>query len=254
MIDPQGPLPPEVYWRRRVVGVVGAVVAVAVVIALIVWAGGSGSGDDSDPQNAAAASSTADAAPPKAPAPSSAKKDSPVSSEAPSGGGDHGQGGDPSAAPESGDPAKSSAPEAAPAGRDGNTCADQGLSVVLYTDKPTYAAGDQPEFTIVTTNGGLAECSRDIGKNAQNVIVRSLDGARTLWSAQDCAPDKTVNEQVLRPGQQVRDTITWSGTTSSPGCKKPRTQIPAGGYQAIAKLGEKESAPITFNVVRPAQQ
>lgn len=132
-------------------------------------------------------------------------------------------------------------------------CADQSLSVVLYTDKPTYTVGDQPIFTIVTTNGGLAPCSRDIGKAAQNVIVRTLDGARVLWSAQDCAPDKSVNVQPLQPGQQVNDTITWSGTTSSPGCKRKRVQIAAGAYQATGKLGERESAPITFNVVPPAQ-
>ena len=133
-------------------------------------------------------------------------------------------------------------------------CSDQALSVVLYTDKPTYTKGDQPVFTVVVTNGGLAPCSRDVGKAAQNVVVRSLDGTRTLWSAQDCAPDKTVNNQVLNPGQQVQDNVTWSGTTSNPGCNKARVTIPVGAYQAIAKVGARESAPITFNVVAPAQQ
>ncbi|MGB6040580.1 MAG: hypothetical protein WBG39_12090, partial [Gordonia sp. (in: high G+C Gram-positive bacteria)] len=159
-------------------------------------------------------------------------------------------GGDPSAPPSS--PATPAA-EPAPGVPGLEPCADQSLSVVLYTDKPTYTVGDQPIFTIVTTNGGLAPCSRDIGKAAQNVIVRTLDGARVLWSAQDCAPDKSVNVQPLQPGQQVNDTITWSGTTSSPGCKRKRVQIAAGAYQATGKLGERESAPITFNVVPPAQ-
>ncbi|GAA4664465.1 hypothetical protein [Gordonia humi] len=250
MIEPQGPLPSEVYWRRRLVAIVGAVVAVVVVIALIVWAGSSSDGD-SKPANAAASDSTSSTAKPAAPAPSTPSTDSPApsSSEAPSGGGEHGEGGDPSAPAQT--PASSEVP-AAPAIE--NLCSDQSLSVVLYTDKPTYTQGDQPVFTIVTTNGGLSACNRDVGKVAQNVIVRSLDGARTLWSAQDCAPDKAVNVQLLQPGQQVSDDITWSGTTSSPGCKKPRQQIPAGAYQAIGKLGEKESAPITFNVVKPAEQ
>ncbi|MCF8605641.1 hypothetical protein L5I01_19990 [Gordonia sp. HY442] len=244
MIEPQGPLPPEVYWRRRLLAIVGGVVAVIVVIALIVWAGSS-SDDGSDPANAAATDSASQT--PKAPAPASSSSQAPApSSDAPSGGGQHGEGGDPSeSAP---------APTSDASAPIENLCPDQSLSVVLYTDKPTYTQGDQPVFTLVTTNGSLAACNRDLGKNAQNVIVRSLDGARTLWSAQDCAPDKAVNVQLLQPGQQVNDDTTWSGTTSSPGCKKPRQQIPAGAYQAIAKVGEKESAPITFNVVKPAQQ
>lgn len=238
------------YWRRRVVAGAGIVVAVVAVILLIVALSG-GSGDNPDSTNAAAKSS---ARPSPAPAPSSTESAAP-SSEAPSGGGTHGDGGDPSAAPEAEQPG---APAEQPAGNPADqtgvpACSDQSLSVVLYTDKPTYSTGDQPVFTLVTTNGGLAPCSRDIGKAAQNVTVRTLDGSRTLWSAQDCAPDKSVNIQVLQPGQQVRDDITWSGTTSSPGCKKKRVQIAPGGYQAIGKLGERESAPITFNVVAPAQ-
>ena len=126
--------------------------------------------------------------------------------------------------------------------------------MVLYTDKPTYTIGQQPVFTIVTTNAGLSDCTRDVGKAAQNVIVRTLDGSRTLWAARDCSPIETVNNVVLKPAQQVKDTITWSGTTSSPGCERPRTQVPAGSYSAIGKIGERESFPITFNVVAPAQE
>lgn len=244
MIEPQGPLPPEVYWRRRVVAGVGIVVAVVAVILLIVALSG-GSGDSAPDSKNAAAKSSATSTPP---APSSTPS-APASSEAPSGGGNHGGGGDPSAKPS--EPA--APPPGDPAAQTGvPLCSDQSISVVLYTDKPTYTVGDQPVFTIVSTNGGLAACTRDVGKAASNVTVRTLDGARTLWSAQDCAPDKSVNIQVLQPGQQARDDITWSGTTSSPGCKKKRVQIAPGGYQASAKLGERESAPITFNVVAPA--
>ncbi|GAA3950721.1 hypothetical protein [Gordonia caeni] len=240
MIEPQGPLPTEVYWKRRLLAVGAAVVAVALVIALIIWASTSGD-DDPAATPAAATSSALDADPVEEPAESSA---APESGETPV---------PPSSAPESeseGAPAQTPPSEGAEAAQ----CSDQALSVVLYTDKPTYTKGDQPVFTVVMTNGGLAPCSRDVGKAAQNVVVRSLDGTRTLWSAQDCAPDKTVNNQVLTPGQQVSDNITWSGTTSSPGCDKPRVAIPVGAYQAIAKVGAKESAPITFNVVAPAQQ
>ncbi|MFM9379292.1 hypothetical protein [Gordonia sp. VNK21] len=243
MEPPQGPLPTEVYWRRRLLAGGIAVVVVAVVIGLIVWAGSSGGGDDNSTSKNAAVGSSVESAPattePEAPATGESPADAPAQTSA----------------SESAAPSENPAQTTPAQGQEGAAqCTDQALSVVLYTDKPTYTRGDQPVFTIVTTNGGLADCSRDVGKASQNVIVRSLDGTRTLWSAQDCAPDKTVNHTVLKPGQQVTDDVTWSGTTSNPGCTKARTEIPVGAYQAVAKVGERESAPITFNVVAPAQQ
>ncbi|MGV9478583.1 hypothetical protein [Gordonia aichiensis] len=250
MIEPQGPLPSEIYWRRRIVAGGVAVAALALVIGLIVW---TTSGGDKSPSNTASASSVSTTTSPA--------YGSSESSQAPSGqGGSGGGGGNPAngSAGVSGQPGQSPASGEAPAPASGVNgtplCPDQNIAVVLYTDKPTYTVGDQPVFTIVTTNAGLTACTRDVGKAAQNVVVRTLDGTRTLWSAQDCSPLKDVNNVVLQPQQQAKDTITWSGTTSNPGCDKPRVAVAAGSYQAIGKIGEKESAPITFNVVAPAQQ
>ncbi|MFW0795164.1 hypothetical protein AAFP30_15230 [Gordonia sp. CPCC 205515] len=254
MIEPQGPLPPEIYWRRRVVAIGGAAVVVALIIGLIVWSTG---GSDDSPSNAAASSSETSTTA------YSSETSAPSSSEAASGG----YGGAAAGGAAAGGAANGSVPvsgsAAVPSGAAAQApgpvpasglCPDSNIGVVLYTDKPTYTTGDQPVFTIVTTNVGLTECTRDVGKAAQDVVVRTLDGTRTLWSARDCSPLQTVNNVTLQPAQQVRDTITWSGTTSNPGCDKPRVPIAVGGYQAIGKIGEKESAPITFNVVAPAQQ
>ncbi|MFT4201217.1 hypothetical protein [Gordonia sp. (in: high G+C Gram-positive bacteria)] len=263
MIEPQGPLPQEIYWRRRIVAGGGAVAFVGLVIALILSALPS----QGDGKQVAATNSTTPAAPapPKNPQP------------APQGdaqaGGQQGENqaapqGDGSAAPQGEQASKAPEGQAAAAQGDQgaqnnaagepvpaqNLCTDQSLSVVLYTDKPTYKVGDQPVFTLAVTNGGLTACTRDIGKSVQNVVVRSLDGTRTLWSARDCSPLRSVNNVEFQPGQQERDTINWSGTTSKPGCKTPREPIPPGAYRAIGKIGERESAPITFNVVAPAQQ
>lgn len=230
------------------------VAIVALVVGLIVWAQ-SGGGDDTKNTAAAASSSST--------MPSTATTNESVDpSQAPSGGGPGGGNGagarDGAALPGGRRivAGASSTPGASQAAGYGSVplCADTSLAVVLYTDKSTYTTGSQPVFTIVTTNAGLTACTRDVGKSAQNVVVRTLDGTRTLWTARDCSPINTVNNQVLQPQQQVKDTITWSGTTSTAGCKTPRTQVGAGSYQAVGKMGEKESAPVTFNVVAPAQQ
>lgn len=255
MIEPQGPLPPEIYWRRRIVAGVGAVAFVGLVLMLIISALPSSSDDQQ-----VAATSSAPAPPPPAKKPPAGPQGNQNQNQA---AGQQGPGGAPApqgtdnnnqAAPQGpAAPTEAARPVPPPVPAD-NLCTDQSLSVVLYTDKATYKVGDQPIFTIAVTNGGLTECVRDIGKAAQNVVVRSLDGTRTLWSARDCSPLRTVKNVTFAPGQQERDTITWSGTTSTPGCKTPREPIAPGAYRAIGKIGERESAPITFNVVAPAQQ
>ncbi len=245
MLEPQGPLPPEIYWRRRALAAGVVVVVVVVIVGIIVLATG---GSDETPTNTSAGlSSVTSVSPPETIDPSQ------------SGVTGGGSGGGSVAAPASGAPGASApapsgvpqssqVPGAVPAS---GLCPDQNISVVLYTDKPGYTTGDKPIFTIVVTNAGLSECTRDVGKDMQNVTVRSLDGVRYIWSATDCSPINTVNNQLLRPAAQFKDTIVWSGTTSSPGCKLPRVPAGAGPYQAVGALGQRQSAPITFNFVDP---
>ncbi|MCH5645272.1 MULTISPECIES: hypothetical protein [unclassified Gordonia (in: high G+C Gram-positive bacteria)] len=251
MIEPQGPLPPEIYWRRRVVAAGGGLVVLAVVVGLIVWMT---SGNDAAKNTAANAplSSAAATTPPVVPSEPSSQNPGGPGGPAPNGGNPAGT----TTTPPTPGSSTAAVPTTGPAGPApvGGLCPDESISVVLLMDKPTYTVGQRPVFTLVTTNAGVAACTRDVGKASQNVVVRTLDGTRTLWTARDCSPLQTVNNQLLQPGQQVRDTIVWSGTTSNPGCDKPRVQIPVGAYKAVGKIGERESFPQTFNVVAPAQQ
>lgn len=246
MLEPQGPLPPEIYWRRRALAVGVAVLVIVVIVGIIVLATG---GSDEKPTNTSASLSTT---------PTSAQLPESIdpSQSGVTGGGSGGVSTAPSTsgAPgastpaSSGVPQSSQAPGAVPVS---GLCPDQNISLVLYTDKPTYTTGDKPTFTLVVTNAGLTECTRDVGKDMQNVTVRSLDGTRYIWSATDCSPINTINNQLLKPAQQFKDTIVWSGTTSAPGCKLPRVQAGAGPYQALGALGQRQSAPITFNFTNP---
>lgn len=250
MLDPQGPLPPEIYWRRRALAVGVLVVVLAVIVGLIFWISG---GDDGGKNTANSSDLTGT---PSYALPSAYSDPSASSSAAPGGvsGGSGGGGvagpGESQAAGQPGTGGQTPAgdtPEPVPAS---GLCPDQNVSVVLYTDKPVYNEGDQPIFTIAVTNAGLSECTRDVGKAMQNVTVLNLSGDRRIWASGDCAPVEGVNNQLLKPGQQVKETIDWSGTTSSPGCEAPREAVAPGSYQAVAKIGEKASEPITFNVSR----
>src|SRR5699024_12328611 len=55
VMEPQGPLDPQIYWRRRMAAGGGALVLLIVLIIIIAVSCGSGSGSDSDdPEDTAA--------------------------------------------------------------------------------------------------------------------------------------------------------------------------------------------------------
>lgn len=254
MLEPHGPLPPEIYWRRRVLAAGLALFAVLVVVLLIVFVGG---GKDSS-QNAATASSTTPVT--TSGLPPSQAPDGADPSAANNNGGTGGAGG--SGAPQSGAAGSGAASASASSSGGGvptpgavvagGPCPDANISVVVGADKATYALGEQPTFEATITNAGPVPCSRDIGTGQQQLIVLTLDGSKQLWTNFDCTFQPGIKNEVLQPGQQLRYKLQWAGTTSAPGCQTQRVAVAPGAYQVVAQLGAKRSAPVTFNIVRAA--
>ncbi|MEV6772716.1 hypothetical protein AB0N05_29170 [Nocardia sp. NPDC051030] len=221
MLEPNGPLPPEIYWRRRLV----AIGATALALAIVVWVGfallrGSGDGD----QKTDAKATTSAAGSTNKPAGSSTG--APESSQA--------------------KPSGSVTGTAAPVGQ--GQCPDQSLAVKVNVGQPTYKNGEQPVFGIVITNISSATCERDMGSGLQLVSVQSLDGQRKLWSSTDCYPDGTPDVRSLNPGQQAAFTVTWSGATSQPACAGDRVPVSPGPYTVVAQIGSVRSSPEPFNI------
>ncbi|WP_159841954.1 hypothetical protein [Nocardia sp. CY41] len=214
MLEPNGPLPPEIYWRRRVFAIGILVVALALVIwvVLAVARGGDSPGD-----SRTAGSSTVTAEPAEAAA-------------KPSG--------------ESGAPKTSAAASSAAAG----PCPDQSLAIKVTVEQPTYKTGEQPVFGIVITNISAVPCTRDMGSGLQQVSVHTLDGQRRLWSSTDCYPDGQPDVRTMSRGEQAAFTVTWSGTTSQPSCAGERVQVPPGAYSVVAQLGSVRSMAEPFNI------
>ncbi|MFG1797015.1 hypothetical protein [Nocardia sp. NPDC049149] len=229
MLEPNGPLPPEIYWRRRALAIGALVVALALVIWLVltVSRGGNSPGDS---KPVAAGSSTS--APSKAADGSTAKPAGTGESEAP----------------------KSSTSGSATATPSGTTtaaagqCPDQSLAVKVTIEQPTYKVGEQPVFWIVITNISQAACARDMGSGLQQVSVWTLDGQRRLWSSADCYPDGQPDVRTLNRGEQASFTVTWSGSTSQPNCAGDRVQVPPGAYSVVAQMGSVRSSIEPFNL------
>ncbi|KAA0022025.1 hypothetical protein [Antrihabitans cavernicola] len=241
MLEPNGPLPPEIYWRRRALAIGVGLVALLVLIWIVTSL--RGGGDSSD--TTAAASSSSLSATSTAAASGSSKASS--TSEPSGSSAAESTSGDSTSATESGSGAPTTPASGAPAVPPGQ-CPDQSLALKATVEQPTYQAGQEPVFGIVITNISTAACARDLGAGLQQALVYSLDGSQRLWSNADCYPNATPDMRTLAPGQQAAFTVKWSGTNSAPDCAGERTPVPPGAYTVVAQLGALRSAPEPFNI------
>ncbi|MEV5840286.1 hypothetical protein [Nocardia sp. NPDC052112] len=225
MLEPTGPLPPEIYWRRRALAIGLLVVALALVIWLVLTVT---RGGDSPGTTKAAETSSAPAT--NKPAGASSSTPPPTTGEA--------------GAKPSGTTAAAASGTQVAAG----TCPDQSLAVKVTVEQPTYKTGETPVFGIVITNISSTACSRDVGSGLQQVSVTTLDGQRRLWSSTDCYPDGAPDVRTLNRGEQAAFMVTWSGSTSQPNCAGDRVQVPPGAYAVVAQLGSLRSAAEPFNI------
>ncbi|GAA5098063.1 hypothetical protein [Nocardia iowensis] len=226
MLEPNGPLPPEIYWRRRALAFGALVVALALVVWLVLTVSrGGDSPGDSKPVAAGASSTTTSKAAEVSTAKAAGTSES--STQAPS-----------SSA------TSTSAEPVAAAGQ----CPDQSLAIKISVDQPTYRVGEQPNFRIVITNISSVQCQRDMNLAQIQASVLSLDGQRKFWTSSDCSPVDESNARNLKPGEQALFTVRWSGTTSQQGCVGERVPVPAGAYQVTAQFGSLHSSPEPFNL------
>ncbi|MCD2110523.1 hypothetical protein LQ384_05390 [Rhodococcus rhodochrous] len=245
MLEPTGPLPPEIYWRRRILAIGVSVVVLVLVIWLVVALTG-GEDPDQNPEPAAAevtTSATTTAADASADAASASTTRSGGSSGSSGSGGAEGSASDDADEDDTSTSATTSAAPVPP-----GQCSDQSLAVRVTADEPNYRVGSEPDFTIVITNIGTSQCERDLGAGLQQVLVYSLDGNERLWANTDCFPESTADIRSLAPGDQAAYSVKWSATTSEPGCQAPREPVGPGAYTVVGQLGGLRSVPEPFNI------
>ncbi|SON60213.1 hypothetical protein MSIMFI_01707 [Mycobacterium simulans] len=235
-LEPRGPLPTEIYWRRRGLALGIAVVVIGIAVATVI----------------AFVSSSAGAKPANAEKPATAQGHSPAAQAPPQPAGQT-EGNAPAAPPQGPNP-ETPTPTAAvqppPVLKDGDDCPDSTLAVKGLTNSPQYYIGDQPKFTMVVTNIGLVSCKRDVGAAVLAAYVYSLDNKR-LWSNLDCAPSNETLVKTFTPGEQVTTAVTWTGMGSAPHCPLPRPAIGAGTYNLVVQLGNLRSQPVPFVLNQP---
>ncbi len=214
-MNPVGPEDPSIYWRRRAV--------VVLVVSVVVWLAWMGVG--------AALGSSDDGAQAAQPSPSPSFGLSLAG----------GDGVDPNA----GDSDLEAGAEG-PVPSPGGPCRDSDVVVSAQPDAASVAKGQGLGLTLTVGNAGSVACTRDVGA-AANELTISADAA-LVWSSDHCNPSDAVNELLLEAGESWSTSMTWTGTTSTPGCAADQPQVASGDYDLVARNGAVESDPTPFTV------
>lgn len=215
VLRPRGPENPSVYWRRRAV-VIGVVVVLLAALGWLIFGRSSG-----QPQ----------ASPTPSPSPSASGTAAAEDQESSD-----------SQASEKPDPSASSSARA----DETPACSDDDIEVTAATDKKVYAAGENPQITLTIENTSDADCLRDIGSGANEIVVTS--GGQHAWSSDDCDPSAASNEQILAAGARAQVTVTWERKLSAPGCAGDAPAAQAGAYAAEARNGDVVSQSVRFEL------
>jgi hypothetical protein len=234
VLDPVGPLPASVYWRRRAL-VLGAII----LVLLLGWALLPGGGDDR-PRDSAAAAGSPDPTDPAA-APTGLSATAPSGVPGPAGDGD-GVGATVSPTPTPTPPPTTPAPTVAPP----TACPDSAIQVTVGPRAPAYPVGQEPIFDLRVRNTSKLSCLRDLGAGQQEVLV--YRGSQRLWSSNDCYPSDAKAPTLLGAGVQKTSSVKWSGLGSRPNCAGARTRIGAGSYTVVARVGTAVARRTAFTL------
>lgn len=232
----RGPLPPSVYWRRRLILLTVALIVLWLVVHLL-------TGGDSTPK-AASAAHLADASSSTSPKPSVSPSTSPSTSSSTS------PSTSPSAAPSESPsvaPIQSEAPTPSPTVKPTPTgaCAPSDLSV---TPSVTAAArGSDVPIVLTLQTFTTPACTWHVSPKTMQVKV-STAGGTDIWSTLDCPKALSDSEVVVYKDTPTQVTVTWSSRDSDSTCSTHTAWAKQGTYSVtgVALGGTPDQASFTL--------
>lgn len=238
VMRPSGPLPPRVYWTRRLV-----LLAMILLVTVLLWWLVSAAGDANE-----TTASDVDQSPPRTgpavvpattnptmtpepvknpaartPSPQTPTPTTPTTTTA-------------KAEPDP-EPAK---PTAEPLAEPTGDCDPAGVDMAI--DVADVKAGRSNAATFLLTSTDTAACTLSV--TPATLLVNVTSGADIVWSSDDC-PDALLAKQiVVRSDPPSSYEFTWNGSRSSEGCQLDDAKPDPGGYWVEAALigGEPHKA------------
>ena len=216
VVHPVGPEEPQVYWRRRLVLGLAAMVTLMLIISS--FSGGE------DPGTKAASTSTSPNPETVVSSPEATLEPVVVSS-----------------APATLQPTSQ---PTLPVVADGE-CSDADTSIRVVVDRETTAVGEGVHINMIVKNTSTKTCKRDVGSGANEVTV--ISGPALIWSTDHCNPKTDKDLVELEPGQEWNVKVVWIGKQTATGCKVTNMAEP-GAYWAHGRNASLNSAGVKFVV------
>lgn len=222
-----GPLPPAVYWRRRMLVLAGALLALFLIV-----------------QACEVTSSPGD---PAAGVGTEAPTTPPTSADAPA---------SPGLSADSSPPGTGGTPVAGRSGSeldpdlDPNLCTDEEILVTAEASQTTFAVGDSVTFQIRIAHRADRPCHRDVGGSLRELYLVQGTGAERVWSSQDCA-NPTGNLVVELSGGVERTheiAFVGLGTSECDDEEAAGPRLAPGQYTLFASLGTARSEPVPITL------
>ncbi|MFC5925345.1 hypothetical protein [Micromonospora vulcania] len=232
-----GPLPPAVYWRRRVV-VLGAGLLFLIVL-LYSCTGSNRSGGQ--PKAGATSTSTPSAsAGPAGPVLTPQTGAPTLSASA-----------DPDTSSPTAEITSNSVPPpgTAAGGVDDGTCTNAEISVVSVAQPTSVQRGAMVDLQLRIKNTSERTCSRDVGADVQEIFIKS--GAEKVWSSDTCGKVQGTDVQSFTPNFERSYEVGWNGRDTTRCDKSGLAAGPfpaAGTYQVFARVGTKLSEPVKLTI------
>ena len=230
VLRPRGPLPPRVYWTRRLL-----LLIVLVVLASLVWWFVGGSGQADEPSAGSGTTTGSDAGPATTQTQTTPPTDAAGAPHKPRSG-RHGQaqggGTDPGQQTGRQHPHRKAKPTSTPLAAPTGPCApsDVGISI----DVPDAAPGQPVTATLLFTSTKTPACTLAI--TPDRLALRVTSGADVVWTSDDCPDAVPAKEVVARTDPPTAYQFRWNGRRSSEHCQPVSSAPDPGGYWVEAAL------------------
>lgn len=136
-----------------------------------------------------------------------------------------------------------------------DTCDLSDLKIEASTDHFSYEEGQLPNLYMKVANPTKADCIIDLTDNVIRFEIYTMDTNQLLWSDIDCNDPAETGKQTFKANSERYFKVQWSRTSSAPNACVDREPAPAGDYYmhaAIGKLHTEEgvvhSDAFTFNL------
>ncbi len=229
---PAGPLPPKVYWVRRLV----LLLAVVLVISVVWWLlAGSGSAEPKGSAASSAGATSSPSSPGASTAPVQQPRQQPAATTKAQESGSTSRSNKPGQSGGSGSSTKPRQPTKAkktPLAQPTGTCSPTGVGVEI--DVADSAPGEPNTATLLLTSTESPACTLAI--TPDDLVVRVTSGADVVWSSDDCPDLLRAKEVVVRADPPTAYEFHWNGRRSAQNCQPVDTLPTPGGYWVQAAL------------------